>query len=414
MYINLKLTKYFIEPENKYICFTTCLFEKKKYIRSILSGNKYIKQNLASNKKIIFIDNLIKINNALINGYYPDNFYLRLYYNDKIIKNEKYNDLLNILKENKKIQLIKYEVDNLFDPLIGTLIRFYTFFDNESKNIEYSICIDSDKFYNKKFIEIFNNFKKTNKLIYGISRLYYSAEHNDDYQDSNDFFSYITLIGNCIIVKKDKIFKKEYWDKYFNNMFKQNDLIYILNYNTFRKYTLNSIINNDINNSYPYYSFDYGIDELWINFVLKKILLINNAKDMLDIYLCDIKKIFIKNIKNEDKHKLGDIIKFFIRMKIYFNYNNIVNNNIFKYFIKDCTFLKIKSYDNLIKFINKLIYNFKNKNKDSVKMLMLFYKNIKQNKYLDLIYMNNNMKYIICNYKDLNKKVGKYLYGEFE
>ena len=152
MYINLKLTKYFIEPENKYICFTTCLFGKKKYIRSILSGNKYIKQNLASNKKIIFIDNLIKINNALINGYYPDNFYLRLYYNDKIIKNKKYNDLLNILKENKKIQLIKYEVDNLFDPLIGTLIRFYTFFDNESKNIEYSICIDSDKFYNKKFI----------------------------------------------------------------------------------------------------------------------------------------------------------------------------------------------------------------------------------------------------------------------
>ena len=413
--INLKLTKYFKEPDNKYICFSTCLFKKEKYIRSILSGNKYIKQNLATNKIIIFINSLTKISNSLINGYYPDNFYLRLYYNDKIIKNKKYKDLLNILKENKKVQLIKYEVNPIFDPLIGTLVRFYTFFDDESKNIEYSICIDSDQVYNKKFIEIFDNFKKTDKLVYGLTRLYYIPYHNNDYQESNDFFNFINLIGNCIIVKKDKIFKKEYWDKYFNNIYKQNDLMYVLNYNTFRKYTVDSIINKeDINNFHPYTSFDYGIDELWINFVLKKILLINNAKDMLDVYLCDFTNVYNKNIKNIDNHKFGDIIKFFIKIKMYFTYNKNINNNIFKYFIKDCNFLIKKSYKELIKYIDYLSSNFKNKNKDSLKILLSFYKSLQENRYLDLIYIDNNIKYIIYNYKYLYKKVGRYLYGEFE
>ena len=403
MYINLKLTKYFTEPENKYICFTTCLFYKKKYIRNIVSGNKIIKKNLATNKIRIFIDSLIKISNSLINGYYPDNFYLRLYYNDKIIKNKKYNNLLNILKENKKVQLIKYEVNPLFDDLIGTLVRFYTFFDDESKNMEYSICIDSDQFYNKKFIKIFNNFKKTDKLIYGFTRLYYNTDHNDDYQDSNDFFNFITLIANCIIIKKDKIFKKEYWERYFHNMFKQNDLMYILNYNTFRKYTLNSILNKDINNFHPYSSFDYGIDELWINFVLKKILTINNAKNMLDVYLCDITYSHKNN-----KILYEKFIKFLNKIKIYFTYNNIVNKNIFKYFIKECTFLKIKSCKELIKYVDNLAFNFKNINENSLKYLLSFYKNIKENKYLDLIYIDNNIKYIIYNYNFLYKKLKKY------
>jgi hypothetical protein len=206
--INLKLTKYFEEPKNKYICLSACLFEKKKYMMYRLVGTKYIKENLTTNKMIGFIDNLIKINNALINGYYPDNFYLRLYYNDKIIKNKKYNDLLTILKENKKVQLVKYEVNNLFDPLIGTLVRFYTFFDDESKNIEYTICIDCDKGFNKKFIEMFDNFKKTNKLVYGLTKIYYNPEHNNDYQDSNDFFNFTILIANCIFLFSFKIFNK--------------------------------------------------------------------------------------------------------------------------------------------------------------------------------------------------------------
>jgi len=418
MSLNLKLNKYFIEPNNKYICFTTCLFNKKKYIRNILNKNKYIQKNMSSNKENNFIENLIKINESLLNGYYPDNFYLRLYYDKNILKIKKYKELLNILKKNKKVQLIEYDINDIYDPLIGTLIRFYTFFDQESKNLEYSICIDSDQFYNKKCIEVFKNFVKTKKLVYSISRLYYIPEHTNDYQESNDFFNFITLIANFIIVKKNKIFKIEYWEKYFNNIFKQNDLMYILNYNSFKKYTLNSIVNKDIKEYVPYTSFNYGIDELWINFVLKKILEINNAKNMLDIYLCDFTNLFKnKNYKNKNISLLsidsGKFYKFLIRLKLCFKYNNLVNYKIFKYFIKECTFLKIKSYNQLIKYIDYIEYNFKNYNKESLKILLSFYKIIKKNKYLDMIYIDNNIKYIIYNYNYIYKKIDKYSYGEF-
>jgi hypothetical protein len=400
--INLKLTKYFTEPEEKYICLTACLFIKKKNIRNVLVDKKYQPENFSKKNNLYnYIKTLTKISDSLINGYYPDNFYLRLYYNDKIIKNKKYNDLLNILKENTKIQLVKYEVNNLFDHLIGTLIRFYTFFDDESKNIEYSISIDIDMFLNKKFIDIFNNFRKTNKLVYGLIRLYYNPEHNGDNQSDSDFFNFIFLIANCIIVKKDKIFKTEYWDKYFINMYEQNDLMYILNYNTFKSFTFNFIRDKNIKNIKTFTSFNYGTDEIWINFVLKKILLINNSKNMLDVYLCNTKYLF-----SNERGKSYEVI---MKMKLYFTYNNSVNNNIFKYFINDCNFLKNKSYNELLKYIDNLADYFKyNDNKDSIKILLLFYKNIKNNKYFDLIYMDNHIKYIINNYNFLYKKIKKY------
>jgi hypothetical protein len=403
MKINLKLKKYFTEPDHKYNCFTACLFQKKNILKSVLSGKKYITHDL-KNRMNSFIKTLTKISDSLINGYYPDNFYLRLYYNNKIVKNKKYNDLLNILKKNKKVQLIKYEIDDLFDPLIGSLVRFYTFFDDESTNIEYSISIDCDDFLNNKFIRLFNNFKNTNKLIYGISLLYYIPFHTNDFQTDNDFFNFIMLIANCIVVKKNKIFKREYWDRYFINMFEQNDLMYILNYNTFRKFSLNSIRKTKIKNINSYSLFEYGTDEIWINFILKKILLLNNAKDMLDVSLPKTKYLFANRIE------LNYTIIY--KIKLYFTYNNSINNNIFKYFIKDCKFLKIKSYNELIKYVDNLKYISKNNNKDSIRILLLFYKNIKKNKYFNLIYMDNNIKYIINNYKYLYNKVEKYYISE--
>jgi len=404
MKINLKLKKYFTEPGHKYNCFTACLFQKKKILKSVLSGKKYITQDLTKDRMDSFIKTLTKISDSLINGYYPDNFYLRLYYNNKIIKNKKYKKLLNILKQNKKVQLIKYEVDDLFDPLIGSLIRFYTFFDDESTNIEYSISIDSEDFLNNKFIKLFDNFKKTNKLIYGISQLYYIPPHDNDYQTDNDFFNFIMLIANCIVVKKDKIFKREYWDKYFINMFEQNDLMYILNYNTFRNFSINSITKTKIKDINPYSLFEYGTDEIWINFLLKKILLLNNSKDMLDVSLPKTKYLFT--------NKIEVTYKTIYKIKLYFTYNNSINNNVFKYFIKDCKFLKIKSYNELIKYVDNLKYISKNNNKDSIRILLLFYKNIKKNKYFNLIYMDNNIKYIINNYKYIYNKVEKYYISE--
>ena len=41
---------------------------------------------LAKTKMNSYIEKLHKINNSLINGYYPDNFYLRIYYDDNIKK----------------------------------------------------------------------------------------------------------------------------------------------------------------------------------------------------------------------------------------------------------------------------------------------------------------------------------------
>ena len=359
--------KYYTEPKEKYVCMSTSLFFKDNYI-------KYSKDldaiNVTKNKMMSYYNNLKETEKLLSNGTYPSNFYLRIYYDKSIYKIDKYIELFSKFKTNNKIQLVEFNCEyfkshNVFHiSLFGTLVRFYTIFDEESKNMEYCIFTDSDNVYTKNFFDIFNTFKKSKKIVYAFNKITQIAFHGNDYMDDNDFFDYIYLLAGAAIIKKDKIFDKIYWTKYFDNMFYQNDLLYIFNYMDFKKYAINTVLDKEQLKQDSYYAFNYGADEIWLNYVIKKILIDNNKKDKLDLY---ITKDYSYNLL---LNRLNDLFK----------YNSVINTENFKIFLNKCSFLKDKSYNKLSEYIinlqkdeNKIINFFTNlKNNDDFHRLYIF------------------------------------------
>jgi hypothetical protein len=386
-----KFIKYFKEPTKKYVCMSTVLFFKDKYIkvsRNLKTSNK------TEDKVTSFYNNLKETENMLTKKIYPEDFYLRIYYDKSIFKIQKYVTLFEKFKQNKKIQLVEFHCEHFMDndnfhiDLFGSFMRFYTIFDNESTKMEYCILTDADNIYTEKFVEIFDTFKKSKNLVYTFNKITQIGFHGNDYMENNNFFDYIYLLGGFTIIKKNKIFDIKYWEKYFNNMFQQNDLMYIYNYIDFKRYAFNAILNKVELKPQSYYSFNYGADEVWLNYVIKKILSLNKKENKLDAYIV----------------KDYNIILLLTRLIDIFKYNSIVNIEEFKLFIKNCDFLKQKNYHELANYIHFL------KNKRDEKMIIKFFDELKSNYYFNRIYVQNNIKYIICNFQELLDKRGKYNY----
>ena len=157
--------------------------------------------------------------------------------------------------------------------------------------------------------------------------IFFYPNHNN-----NIFENYIYLISGFIILKKNKIFTIDIWHKYFDNMFEQYDLMYIYNYLDFKRLAFSSVLKQTQLVTKSYYSFNYGVDEIWINHVLKKILMDNNLKDKLTTYICKDYNI------NFLLTRLTDNLK----------YNSIVNKEEFSLFIKDSAFNSIEDLEEKI------------------------------------------------------------------
>jgi hypothetical protein len=380
--------KYYTEPTKKYTCLSTSLFHKGEYIKVSKDLKPY---NIASEKTKLFYNNLNKVNELLLNNIYPENIYFRIYYDKSIFEIELYNELFKLLKKNPKIQLIEYNCkyfksnDKHID-LFGTLLRFHAIFDEDSKKMDYCVFVDCDNILTDKFFIVFEEFKKSKKLVYACTKITQLNFNSIDSNESNDLFDFIYLLGGLTMIKKDKIFKPLYWDLYFNKMFDQKDLMNIFNYIDFKRYSFMSLLKKDEIRSPSYYSFSYGVDEIWLNFLIKKILKINNKKDKLGIYFTnDYRFNFLLNKLIEQ-----------------FEYNNIINTEELNLFIKNCNFLQNKNYNNLIKYTNDVI-----KDRRDISVIY-FFNNIKKNYYYNRIYIQNNIRYIIENVSDLLNKRGKY------
>lgn len=395
------LHRFYKEPEEKYVCLTTSFFYKDVYIKEKKGLESY---NAAQTKINSFKLNITRMIQQFDKNIFPSNFYYRIYYDKSISRVEDYKELINILKKHPKVQLIGFVCKDFKNAnitkdvhidLFGTLMRFHAFFDDESPNMISAISIDADNTYSDKMVEIYRNFERSSNLINGLTPLTSIGFHSNDFMSGFDFFDYIYLLGGFIMLKKNNIFSMDIWDKYFNNMFEQYDLMYIYNYIDFKRLAFSSVLNVESLVVKSYYSFNYGVDEIWINYVLKKILLDNNFKNKLTTYIC------------KDYN-----IKFFLtRLLDNFKYNSIVNKDQFNLFLKNGSF---KSFDELSDLVNMYINydykkktNFKNNKYSNVNIL---FDEFKKNKFINRIYIQNNIKYIMFNFKDLLKKREKYGY----
>jgi hypothetical protein len=386
--------RFYKEPTEKYVCLATSLFYKDEYIKV----NKDLKTYNATKIKVdLFIKNLSKTIKSLEDGTYPSNFYLRIYFDKSLFKLTEYKEMLMKLKDNPKIQLIQYTCkdymylnkDTHMD-LFGTLIRLHAIFDDSSPNMTICMTIDSDSYLSKRFINLFNSFEKSKYLVQTISKISTVSFHRDDFMYSNTYFDFIYLIAGFILVKKTPLFNMKIWHKYFDNMYDQNELMYIFNYNDFKRLSFNSVLDKKEIKTFSYYGFNYGADEIWINYVIKKILTETNNKDLLGVFMC--KDYNLKFVIT----RLIDVLK----------YNSIVNEIQFKLFLSKCDFIKDKTLDNLIKYLNNISKN------DNVSNYIKIFNELKKNKFYNRIYINNSIKYIINNFEFLLKKREKFTFYE--
>tara|TARA_B110000858_G_scaffold120483_1_gene137568 strand:+ start:3323 stop:4507 length:1185 start_codon:yes stop_codon:yes gene_type:complete len=384
--------RYFKEPEEDYVCFSTSLFFKDKYIKM---KKNYTFKDETMIKVESFVKNIINTIRLFLKKKTPKNYYYRIYFDKSLNKIKEYKNLLEILRKLEKVQLIEFECNDFKNKnnknnlshleLFGTFMRFHAMFDKESPNLKTVISIDADNSYKEKFIDIVEKFIKSKNIVSCILPISTAGMHNNDFQKL-DFFNYIYFIANGVLIKKDpEVFSYQVWDKYFNHMFEQEDLMYVFNYIDFKRLAISSVLETKvpISEKKSYYGFYYGADEIWLNFVLKKIIKDNNKEDLLVPY-------FTKNYN----------IKFVIgRFLDYLRYNKKINKTNFDYFISENEY---KSIDIMEKILKKKNFN-----------PFVFLKKIKKNKFLDRIYIQSGIKYIILNFDFLVSKT-KGQYSTFE
>lgn len=375
------------EPNENYVCFSTSLFYKENYIKVTKNMKTY---NVSMEKVKLFLNNIKntlviiqKINKRKV---LPMTCYYRIYYDKTLYKLKEYKYFLDILKKIKIVQLIEYNCEEFKNinnksgishiELFGTFMRFFSIFDNESPNMKYVLSVDADSYYKEPFFEILKRFINSKNIVSCIMNLSIFGFYVNDF-DKMSFFNYSYMMGGAILIKKDKIFTYEIWEQYFYNMFEQYDLMYILNYLDFKRLAFNSMIETDVITQ-SYYSFNYGYDEIWINYVIKKILIDNKKTELLQPYI------------TKDVNYKG-ILK---RLTTFLKYNQKINKKEFDLFMKEFDYKSIDDYEKDI--MNKK-FNY-----------LKFFNKLKKNKYLNRIYIQNSIKYIILNIHTLLKKRGRY------
>lgn len=368
--MDCQYTRYYQEPNHKYICMSMSLFLPEKY-QKITYGKQ---REIIEQKKNSFFKHITFNMKLIMNNYFPDNYYYRIYYDDSIQKDEKFIALIDTLKNNHKYQIIKYKCPGALNTktdtghinLFGTMLRFHPLFDKESPNIEAVAIMDADNIYTRHWVKNIVEFVKNDKynlMTYqGIleSPFYKSDLKNNDKIDQELNRLFFRAGMTCM---KKKAFNYDIWDKYFNQMYDQQDFMNQVRYLDFKKYA-----------SFPesteqsFYSFEYGMDEIFLNFILKKMLKEGKLKLKIHRFINEIfKKFFYKrftdfiqyNYKHNNQLCNEFLKKLAINLKLTKNKNQNIDKNSNKNSNKKENYMKLfrnwmNKEDNLVKLLKNL------------------------------------------------------------
>jgi len=393
MISNIKLIKYYKEPEYKYNIVSVSVFRLENPYKDF---DKYY-------------NGLKRLVSLFLKNNVYEKYILRIYFDDSIIKathknklineeiNNKWKPLFEELKTNKKVQLVKYECSKLYDGLyhyglFGTLMRFIPLFDYEdNKNINEvfinDIDIGSNTYKNIKFIQdLIKKYNSTHFFYTYVCYLYQNRFVSLD-QELNDKeklnFDYRTLAG--YIYSKKKI-SKDIFNKFIKCLIDIKLEVRDINIecdilNKFKNYSSRSLNKSKTIRDV----LKFGIDEFFLNYILIKHLI--NKNEQIDFLVKPPttpfdSNDFIKHILNNQE--LGIKIKKQILGSLY---NPL---------------LSLK--DNYLTFEKKFINIARNKSlkidKDKIKDFLLISKNI--NKVAHHLYNTNT--YQEYNLKERNIK----------
>lgn len=289
---------------------------KKNYniVSTVLFNMKKGYKNF--NKYLYGIENWL----LLLNDHLP-NFYLRVYIDDSIIKNNNfYNKIKELNKTNKKLQLIYFNCDKFKNnnthhkDLFPTLIRFLPLFDYSENDTNYVLIRDLDvERYNKNVKLLFSNYIDKFSKIRNKSG----------------------VIMNLIGYEPDHI-------KNINNKWGFNIMAPALSTNI--KLSI-SILNNFIDKLHKnnHNTLKYGVDEIFINNYLLDHYL--PYRDNIAVITPSYSLYYIQNSLSKSLHYSGneDLSKEIKHIKTIEDLTKFMNKN--KNMIKEKYFKQVKIYN---------------------------------------------------------------------
>jgi len=322
--------RFYTEPKEKYILFSTVLFIPDKYLK--LTYGKI--RDERDKKQKLFMDKILILSEQLLNNYFPSNYYLRIYFDESIKTNKLWIDIFKVLLKHPKIQLVKYNCQKFKNEnhykLFGTIIRYQPIF--EKNNTELICVIDADNSFSKNWINEIEKFRKSEKLIHifqGILEApFYKMDWNINKKNNID-----SIFFRAGMFSTKLKFESNKWEELLNLKEKNQLFRNILNYLDFKKYTF---FKNS--NELSFYNFEYGYDEILINFFFKYIIQIK------------LNDILITPFYNYNFEKL-----FRQRMELFLNYSKLKYPTYYEKILnKKSNILKLIKYDRFDKLMEIL------------------------------------------------------------
>ena len=141
-------------------------------------------------------------------------------------------------------------------------------------------------------MEEFIKDDRYNTLTYQglIESPFYKSDLKNNTQIDKDLNRIFFRAGMTIAKRDSNVFPYELWQKYFNQMYEQQDFMNQVRYSDFKKYAF-----FPESEEQSYYAFEYGMDEIFLNFLFKNLIRDGKIKLKIHYFLNEIFKKFFYN-----------------------------------------------------------------------------------------------------------------------
>lgn len=267
--------KYYKEGDQPYHLLVTSVFYYDKYKRFLKGQQK----DVAQEKQLIFLKNLTANIKNFDNNFFPDNWIYRIYFDKSLLKFKYQNKLpwkifLQKYKSHPKVQFIEYQCPKYhntsstqpFDhqKLFGTLIRFHPLFQPDPKILSIHI-VDADNYYTEPWLNELKTFIYDPKAkIHTFCSQYEFARYRYDILPN-----YFKCYFRAGMFSTKVTFPPTLWDYMFEKANSNNDFLGIIQ----KIYEKNSkIFPSNYVNKKTYERFEFGYDEVILNYFIKKFI----------------------------------------------------------------------------------------------------------------------------------------------
>lgn len=262
--------KEYDEPKEKYNIFSFCVFYMSKYIRFFKNFSK----DITEKRQLQFLYNLTLNIQNVEQGFFGDNWYIRIFYDKSLFlfrsgNTKPWVDFIAMYKNHPKVQFVEFKCNEFLNKnvsdchlnLFPTMVRLHPIFEKNPLVNVVSVC-DSDNVIPKGLFDELVLFEKSNYDYQSLCSSYeFSYYKNNSANDPDNCYI------RCGMLAVKKKLPEVLWyyvlyqmktvaDEDYDALLKK---LYDYHYDLFPEKKIKS-----------YKDFEYGTDEIVLNFYIKR------------------------------------------------------------------------------------------------------------------------------------------------